>query len=192
MELDRYKKSKSTLKRALKTVPLGSQTFSKSYQQLPRDDAPFFLERGLRGRVWDIDGNEYVDLVCGLLSVVLGYKHEAVDKAITSQLEKGISFSLATRLEHVLAEKLCALIPCAERVRFGKNGTDATSTAIPFGSCIYKKESCSCAWVSRLAGLVYRCDDAYLGVPDAVGALTKKSTFQRYGCSPRSVWRFRS
>jgi glutamate-1-semialdehyde 2,1-aminomutase/spore coat polysaccharide biosynthesis protein SpsF len=74
--------------------------------------------------VWDVDGNRYLDLVCGLLPVVLGYRDPDVDAAIATQLANGISFSLATELEIALAERLVEIIPCAEMVRFGKNGSD--------------------------------------------------------------------
>ena len=92
--------------------------------------APLFLDRGAGGRAWDLDGNEYIDYVLGLLPVVLGYCDPDIDDAIRTQLDRGISFSLATELEATLAEKLCELIPCAEMVRFGKNGSDATTAAI--------------------------------------------------------------
>ncbi|CAA7619848.1 aminotransferase class III-fold pyridoxal phosphate-dependent enzyme [Magnetospirillum sp. SS-4] len=121
--------STALLKRAEAVIPLGSQTFSKSRIQYP-EDSPMFLTHGLNGRVWDVDGNCYVDMVCGLLPVVLGYQDSDVDAAIRGQLSNGISFSLATLLETQLAERLVELIPCAEMVRFGKNGTDATSAAI--------------------------------------------------------------
>ena len=69
-------------------------------------------------------------MVCGLLPVVLGYCNPQVNAAIRGQIDKGISFNLATALEAELAERLVEIIPCAEMVRFGKNGTDATSAAI--------------------------------------------------------------
>ena len=125
-----YNRSEEMLENACAIIPLGSQTFSKSYQQYPRKAAPLFLTHGEGGRVWDVDGNEYVDMVCGLLSVILGYRDPDVDYAIRRQLDAGISFSLATDLERVLAGHLVDIIPCAEMVRFGKNGTDATSAAI--------------------------------------------------------------
>jgi glutamate-1-semialdehyde 2,1-aminomutase/spore coat polysaccharide biosynthesis protein SpsF len=118
------------LERAEKVIPLASQTFSKSRIQYPANLAPLFLTHGHGGRVWDVDGNEYVDLVCGLLPVVLGYCDPDVDAAIRAQLDNGISFSLATELEAELAERLIEIIPCAEMVRFGKNGSDATSAAV--------------------------------------------------------------
>jgi glutamate-1-semialdehyde aminotransferase/spore coat polysaccharide biosynthesis protein SpsF (cytidylyltransferase family) len=122
--------SNELLERSLKTIPLGAQTFSKSYIQYPENNSPMFLTHGQGSRVWDVDGNEYIDLVSGLMPVVLGYNDPDVNYAIHSQLQKGISFSLSTDLEIQLAEKLCEIIPCAEKVRFGKNGTDVTSAAI--------------------------------------------------------------
>ena len=58
---------------------------------------------------------------------MLGYADPDVDAAISAQLERGITLSLATELEAEVSEKLVSLIPCAEMVRFGKNGTDATT-----------------------------------------------------------------
>ena len=125
-----FKNSNQLLERALKVIPLGSQTFSKSYIQYPKNNTPMFLTHGQGSRVWDVDGNEYIDMVSGLLPVILGYNDHDVNHAINNQLQKGISFSLATELEIQLAEKLCRIIPSAEKVRFAKNGTDVTSAAI--------------------------------------------------------------
>src|SRR5437868_1539775 len=95
----RYKKSQEMLARAEKTIPLGSQTFSKSHIQFPSNAAPHFLDRGKGSHVWDVDGNEYVDFVNGLLPVILGYCDPDVDAAVMAQMDKGVSFSLATDLE---------------------------------------------------------------------------------------------
>lgn len=118
------------LERAKAVIPLGSQTFSKSWLQFPRKTAPMFLTHGQGARVWDVDGNEYVDLISGLLPILLGYRDPDVDNAVRHQLNQGVSFSLSTELEIQVAEGLIDLIPCAEAVRFGKNGTDATSAAV--------------------------------------------------------------
>ncbi|MBT3931731.1 MAG: aminotransferase class III-fold pyridoxal phosphate-dependent enzyme [Rhodospirillaceae bacterium] len=111
-------------------VPLASQTFSKSRVILPEGKAPLFASHGLGARVWDIDGNEYVDLVSALLAVSLGYCDPDVDLAVRRQATRGVSFSLASELEYELASTLTEIIPSAEAVRFGKNGTDATSAAV--------------------------------------------------------------
>jgi glutamate-1-semialdehyde 2,1-aminomutase len=124
-----YQRSQAQFEKARRVIPLAAQTFSKSYLQYPQP-SPLFLSHGDGGLVWDIDGNEYVDLVSALLPNVLGYRDPDVDAAIHRQLASGISFSLATELEAELAETLCRLIPCAEMVRYGKSGTDVTTAAI--------------------------------------------------------------
>ena len=125
-----FTKSKKLLERSLNVIPLGSQTFSKSHILYPENKSPLFLTHGVGSRVWDVDGNEYIDLVNALLPVVLGYNDPDVNYAIQTQLSKGISFSLSTELEVELAEKMCSIIPSAEKVRFAKNGTDVTSAAV--------------------------------------------------------------
>lgn len=126
----RYAKSQAMLERARRVIPLGSQTFSKSHISYPDGEAPLFLSHGRGGRVWDVDGNEYVDLVNGLLPNVLGYDDPDVARAVVEQLGRGVTLSLATELEVILAEELVKLLPCAEMVRFGKNGSDVTAGAI--------------------------------------------------------------
>ena len=125
-----YERSRALLERAERRIPLGSQTFSKSRVNYPVEASPLFLTHGRGGRVWDVDGNGYVDLVMGLLPLLLGYCDPDVDRAIREQLDRGITFSLATELEAELAERLAEMVPCAEMARFGKNGSDATSAAV--------------------------------------------------------------
>lgn len=126
----RYQKSLEFLERAEKVIPLGSQTFSKSRTQFPLGISPHFLTRGKGSKVWDIDGNEYLDMINALCAVTLGYADPDVDAAVTEQLKNGVSFTLSHPLETEVAEKLVEHIPCAEMVRFGKNGSDATSGCI--------------------------------------------------------------
>lgn len=125
-----FSRSGRTFARAKKVTPLPGQTFSKSWLQYPADHAPLFVSHGDGGYVFDVDGQRYVDLVAGLLPNVLGYCDPDVDYAVRSQLNSGISFSLATELEIELCEKLTQIIPCAEMVRLGKNGADATAGAV--------------------------------------------------------------
>jgi len=127
---ERYKKSEEFLERALRTIPLGSQTFSKSKASLPYGVSPYFVERARGSRLWDLDGNEYIDFVNGLACVILGYCDPDVDAAVRKQMLNGVTFSLPHTLETEVAELLVHMVPCAEKVRFSKNGTDATSAAI--------------------------------------------------------------
>lgn len=130
MRNPRYKKSHELFDRAIKVIPGGSQTFSKSALSYPSGQAPLFLSHGVGAHVWDVDGNNYIDFVNGLLPNILGYDDPDVASAVMLQVNKGVSQSLATELEIELAEELVKLIPCAEMVRFGKNGSDVTSGAI--------------------------------------------------------------
>ena len=154
----RYEKSTAFLKLAESVVPLGSQTFSKSKVQYPVGIAPQFIERGCGARVWDIDGNEYVDFVNSLLATSIGHRNEAVDTAVREQLEKGVSFSLPTRLEYQVASLLVEIVPCCEMVRFGKNGSDATSAAIRLSS-LHRERASGCLRLPWMARLVYWYDD---------------------------------
>lgn len=153
-------------------IPLGSQTFSKSHINWPKRKSPLFLTHGNGGRVFDVDGNEYVDLVGGLAPIILGYCDPEVDHAIKLQLNKGIIFSLANELEIKLSEKLIKHIPCAEQVRFGKNGSDATSAAIRLARYYTKKDRIAICgyhgWHDWFIGSTYRNK----GVPESVQKLT--------------------
>lgn len=126
----RYQKSEELLDRALKTIPLGTQTFSKSKTQYPFGVSPYFAARAKGSHMWDVDGNEYVDFINSLAAITLGYNDLDVVAAVRSQLDDGIIFSLPHMLEMQVAEKLVEMVPCAEMVRFGKNGSDATAGAI--------------------------------------------------------------
>lgn len=123
-------KSFSWLERSDQVIPGGAQTYSKSWRHHIRGVSPIFLEKGKGAVVTDVDGNQYVDLIQGLLPNILGYGDEEVNKAAYERASEGHSFSLAHPVEVELAERLCAIIPCAEMVRFGKNGSDATAGAV--------------------------------------------------------------
>jgi glutamate-1-semialdehyde 2,1-aminomutase len=126
----RYRNSEQLLARARDVIPLGSQTFSKSITQYPLGVSPFFATRGSGSKLWDVDGNEYVDFINALCAVTLGYADPDVNAAVAAQLHDGMIFSLSHELEAEVAERIIAMVPCAEMVRFGKNGSDATSGAI--------------------------------------------------------------
>lgn len=127
---ERYQCSERMLEQALQTIPLGSQTFSKSKTQFPWGVSPYFIQKGKGSHVWDVDGHEYIDLINGLASITLGYNDPDVTKAVQEQLKEGVIFSLSHRIEIEVAEKIVEMVPCAEMVRFGKNGSDATAGAI--------------------------------------------------------------
>jgi len=171
---NRYKKSEALLERALKTVPLGSQTFSKSKTQLPVGVSPFFASRADGAYVWDVDGNKYVDFGNSLCAVTLGHNDPDVIRAVTDQLQKGTIYPLSHELEIQVAEKIVDMVPCAEMVRFGKNGSDATAGAIRLARAYTKRDHVLVCgyhgWQDWYIGSTTRD----LGVPKAVKDLTHK------------------
>ncbi len=177
MNLKRYEKSQSLLQRALKVIPLGSQTFSKSITQYPVGVSPHFLSKGKGAYVWDVDGNQYVDFVNGLLSISLGYNDPDVNAAVHEQLLSGVSFSLAHPIEVQVAEKIVEAVPSAEMVRFGKNGTDATSAAIRLSRAYTNRDRVAVCgyhgWQDWYIGTTSR----HLGVPQSVQSLSHNFRF---------------
>ena len=170
----RYEHSLELSARAERSIPLGSQTFSKSRLCFPYGAAPLFIERGQAATVWDVDGNEYLDFASGLLAISLGYCDPDVNQAVVEQLNLGSIFSLPHRLETEVAEQLIELIPCAEMVRFGKNGTDATSACVRLSRAITGRERVAVCgyhgWQDWYIGSTTR----HLGVPECVRELTHR------------------
>ena len=169
-----YKKSEQLLERVLHSIPLGSQTFSKSLTQYPRGVSPFFIDKGNGSKVWDVDGNEYIDFVSSLAAVTLGYCDEDIDRAVKNQMNNGVIFSLPHRLEMIVAEKLIEIIPCAEKVRFAKNGTDATSASIRIARAYTEKEHVAVCGYHGWQDWYIGSTNRDLGVPQAVKKLTHK------------------
>jgi glutamate-1-semialdehyde 2,1-aminomutase/spore coat polysaccharide biosynthesis protein SpsF len=165
-------KSLELLERASKVIPSCTQTFSKGYTQYVQGVSPIFLQSGNGCRVRDVDGNEYIDYIQGLLPNILGYANSDVNRAVTQQLAQGHSFSLPHPVEVELAERLTRLIPCAEMVRFGKNGSDATSGAVRAARAYTGRNRIACCgyhgWQDWYIGSTTR----HAGVPEQVRSLT--------------------
>jgi glutamate-1-semialdehyde 2,1-aminomutase len=167
-----YKRSQELLAAALRIIPLGGQTFSKSYIQYPKAAAPLFAARGRGGRIWDVDGNEYVDLVCSLLCVNLGYNDPDVDAAVREQLTRGVTFSLNTELEARLARLVIEMVPSAEQVRFAKNGTDVTSAAVRLSRAVTGRARVGFCGYHGWQDWYVGATSMHRGVPQAVRDLT--------------------
>ena len=163
--------------RAERVIPLGTQTLSKSPTQFVQGVSPIYLARGQGAHVWDVDGNEYVDYPMALGPVLLGYCEPVVDDAIRAQLESGITFTLMHPLEVEVAERIVAMCPGVEAVRFGKSGSDAVSAAVRAARAHTGREHVLVAgyhgWHDWYIGSTTR----NRGVPDAVQALTGTFAF---------------
>lgn len=125
----RYKKSFEMQERFHELVPGGSHTYSKGEDQHPVL-SPKIVTRAKGALCWDVDGHEYIDLMMGNRTFVLGHAYDKVDDAVVAALRQGTNFSRPGILEYELAEYLVDLWPVAEMVKFGKNGSDVTHAAI--------------------------------------------------------------
>ena len=91
---------------------------------------PIFIERGSGSRMWDLDGNEYVDYLLGYGPLILGHGHPRIVDAVRDQVRRGTLYGAGHPLEVSVAELLTATIPSMEQVRFGQSGTEAVQSAI--------------------------------------------------------------
>nr|WP_040532439.1 glutamate-1-semialdehyde 2,1-aminomutase [Gordonia rhizosphera] len=110
-------------------VPGGAHTYARGSDQYPDEMAPV-IERGSGARVWDVDGNEFVEYGMGLRAVTLGHGYSPVVEAACAAIRDGMSFSRPSRLEVEAAEDFLGLVSTADMVKFAKNGSDATTAAI--------------------------------------------------------------
>jgi glutamate-1-semialdehyde aminotransferase len=175
MEINDYPQidqSNSLWDRAARIIPGGTQTLAKGPTQWVRGVAPKFIEKGRGSRVWDVDGNEYIDLTMAIGPVSLGYAYPAVDDAIRAQLEKGITFTLMHPLEVEVAELLSSIIPGAEMIRFSKTGCDVTSAAVRLARAYTGRSRILCCGYHGWHDWYIAVSDRPLGVPAAVKDLT--------------------
>jgi glutamate-1-semialdehyde 2,1-aminomutase len=172
----RLDQSHTWRERAHTAIPGGAHTYAKGDDQYPDQLAPY-LERGKGCRVWDVDGNEYIEFGMGLRAVTLGHAHPSVMDAASRQMSLGTNFVRPSVLEVQCAEDLLALIDGSAMVKFAKNGSDVTTAAIKLAR----------AWTGR--DIVAICaehpflsvDDWFIGttpvsagIPKAIAELTVK------------------
>jgi len=92
---------------------------------------PIFFETAKGGKVIDVDGNEYLDMLCAYGPIIIGHREEEIDNAVVDQIKnKGFCMSLTQQIQNKLAKKLRELIPCCEKMVFVKTGSDATTIGI--------------------------------------------------------------
>ena len=124
--LRKHDKSAAHFKKAMKRLPLGVTSNFRYWG----DDGTIYIKQGKGARLWDIDGNEYIDYRLGFGPAILGYADERVDAAARDGMDVGGVFALATELEYRVAGRICEMVPCAELVRFSVTGTEAVMAAL--------------------------------------------------------------
>jgi glutamate-1-semialdehyde 2,1-aminomutase len=159
-------KSWAIWREAQRLIGAGTGTLSKRPQY--EGDEPGCIVRGKGCRVWDADGNEYIDFRNSLGPITLGYCYPAVDDAIRAQLANGIIYGHPHPLEVELARELVEVLPCAEKVRFLKTGGEAMAACIRLARAYTRRPGIvTCGY----HGWLTRGGKPENGVPEAVAAL---------------------
>lgn len=172
-----FTKSQELLKRELQVSPLAAQTFSKSYRYFCQGIAPSYMDHGEGCYIYDVDGNKFIDYMCALGPITVGYNEPSINEAVIKQVNKFASGSLQSELEVELAEKLCQIVPCAEMVRFVKNGGDATTAAIRLARAYTGRDIVLMSGYHGMHDWSIGASENHKGVPKAVRELTMNFTY---------------
>ena len=113
---------------AARLIPGGVNSPARAWARVGGN--PLFIERGMGSRIWDVDGNEYIDYVCSWGALILGHCHPSVVKAAESAMRRGSSFGAPTAIETEAAQLVVDAVPSVEMVRFVNSGTEASMSAI--------------------------------------------------------------
>jgi glutamate-1-semialdehyde 2,1-aminomutase len=165
-----FTKSNILRKKASNLIPGGAHTYSKGDDQFPQL-SPHSIVRGEGAIVWDVDGNRFVDWGMGLTSVLLGHAYKPIIKAITDELGNGVNFIRPSFIEAEVAEQMVEQIPSAQMVKFSKNGSNATTSAVKLARAYTEKE------------IILRCldqpffsiDDWFIGDTEISSGVTQES-----------------
>ena len=135
---------------------------------------PRFIARGAGDRIWDEDGQEYIDFVCSWGPMILGHAHPAVEESVQQAVKEGLSFGAATRREVEMAQLICAMVPSIDMVRMVNSGTEAVMSALRLARGYTKRDK-----IIKFAGCYHGHSDAMLvkagsgvltqGIPDSAG-----------------------
>jgi glutamate-1-semialdehyde 2,1-aminomutase len=179
-----YRKSAAAFCEACEYLPGGVNSPVRAFGGLrPWWNAPLFIAAAKGAKIYDIDGNEYIDYVNSWGAIILGHAHPAVIRAIREAAQKGTSFGAPTLAETALAKKIIAAFDSIEKVRLVNSGTEAVMTAIRLARAYTKRDL-----IIKMAGCYHGHSDSLLvaagsgvaeaaaassaGVPDSIAGLT--------------------
>src|SRR5438309_5216030 len=165
-------KSRKLQKRAEQLIPGGVNSPVRAFRAVGAD--PRFIVRGSGSRIWDADGNEYIDYVGSWGPLILGHAPPGVVEGISAAARNGTSFGASTSSEADLAEMIVDAMPAIERVRFVSSGTEATMSAIRLARAYTKRK-----YIVKFEGCYHGHADALLvkagsgvatlGIPGSAG-----------------------
>lgn len=168
----KHSRSEALMERAREVIPGGVNSPVRAFKGV--GGKPLFIRRGEGSRIWDEDGNEYVDFVGSWGPLLLGHRHPEIVAAIEEALRGGTSFGAPTEREVELAEAISEAVPSVEMVRLVNSGTEATMSALRLARAFtgrdltIKFEGC---YHGHVDSLLVKAGSgvATLGLPDTVG-----------------------
>jgi glutamate-1-semialdehyde aminotransferase len=163
-------KSMAMLEDAQRLTPGGVGGIRRPYNFVV-GEYPVFIDHGRGGHIVDVDGNEYIDMLCAYGPIILGYVEDEINDAAKAQMDKGFCFSLVQPLQNQLEERLADIMPCGEQTILVKTGSDATNAAVRAMRAYTGRD--------KIARCGYHgwgdwCVEHHGGVPEAVHELTKE------------------
>ena len=163
-------KSMSMLEDAQRLTPGGVGGIRRPYNFVV-GEYPVFITHGHGGHIVDVDGNEYIDMLCAYGPIILGYVEDEINEAAKAQMDKGFCFSLVQPLQNELEQRLADIMPCGEQTILVKTGSDATNAAVRAMRAYTGRD--------KIARCGYHgwgdwCVEHHGGVPEAVWQLTKE------------------
>src|SRR5258707_27013 len=157
-------KSDQLFAEALKYIPGGVNSPVRAFRAV--GGQPFFVNKAKGARVWDVDGNEYIDYVGTWGPAILGHAHPRIIKAVQQAAEHGTSFGIPNPFEVKMAKLICGMAPSVQRVRMCNSGTEATMSAIRLARGFTKRDK-----IIKFEGCYHGHVDSLL-VKAGSGALT--------------------
>lgn len=149
---------------ALNYIPGGVNSPVRAFRAV--GGQPFFVNKAKGARVWDVDGNEYIDYVCTWGPAILGHAHPKIISAVKEAAEHGTSFGIPNPYEVTMAKLLCSLVPSVQKVRMTNSGTEACMSAIRLARGFTKRDK-----IIKFEGCYHGHADSLL-VKAGSGALT--------------------
>ncbi len=179
-------RSRALFEEAQKILVGGVNSPVRAFKAVGGD--PLVVERAAGARLYDVDGNEYIDYVCSWGAMILGHAHPAVTAAIQDQAARGTSYGMSTALEAELARAIRGAIPSLEMVRFVSSGTEATMSAVRLARAFTRRD-----FILKFDGGYHGHADSFLsqagsglatlgiasspGVPETFAALTLNAPY---------------
>jgi len=159
-----FEKSKKAFDEAKKYIPGGVNSPVRAFGSV--DIAPIFIEKAKGSKIYDLDGNEYIDYICSWGPLILGHSNEKLVNGIEDEFKKGTSYGLPTQIETKMAKKIVDAYPSVEKVRMVNSGTEATMSALRLARAYTKKKK-----IIKFEGCYHGHSDGLL-VKSGSGTLT--------------------